>query len=54
MHAPQIVMIALYALGLGIAIEEHGKPKSGTHNVWITLVATALVAAILWWGGFWG
>lgn len=54
MHAPQIMMIALYALGTGTTLAKHGSPETGSHNVFVTIAATALSAGILWWGGFWG
>jgi len=53
MSAPQITMITLYAIGLGVAFAQHGSPKSGTENFWITAAATGVAIGILWWGGFW-
>ena len=38
------------AISLGIAMQEHGTPKTGTNNVWIQLIA--INVAILTWGGF--
>lgn len=52
LHAPQLVMLALVFASLGIAAAEHGKPKTGTHSFWITLIAIAINLAILRWGGF--
>ena len=49
---PQIVYLLLLALGLGITMEQHGKPKTGKHNFWVSLIAAALSFAIVWWGGF--
>jgi len=49
---PQIVYLLLMALGLGIAMERHGKPKADKYNFTIDLISTALSAALLWWGGF--
>lgn len=53
MHAPQIVTIVLWMLSLGIAIEQHGKPKTGNHSVGPSLVSVVIHFAILYWGGFW-
>lgn len=53
MSAPQVVLVAVFALGVGIAIADHGKPKTGTNNAWATIIGTAITAALLWWGGFW-
>ena len=54
MRAPQIIMIVIFALGLFISLENHGKPKQGTDNFFLTLLGTAINIALLWWGGFWG
>ncbi len=53
MKAPQWIYIGLLAFGLVEATIKHGQPK-GEYNAYHTLVATALVALLLWWGGFWG
>jgi len=52
MTIPQILMIAIYMLSLGINLAEHGKPRAGTYNFWSALIATAIAFAILIWGGF--
>ena len=52
MHAPQITLIALFALGLGISLAQHGKPRKPM-NAWDSVIGTAATVAILWWGGFW-
>lgn len=52
MEAPQITLLALWALNLGVDLAQHGKP-SGNHNIFNTLIAMAIVGAVLWWGGFW-
>ena len=52
MKAPQIILIIIYALGLGISLEQHGKPKTGTESFWKSLLATAIIFALLIWGGF--
>ena len=52
--AAQIIMIVLYAMGLGINAAKHGEPREETkYNFWATLVCTILVVALLAWGGFW-
>lgn len=48
---PQITMIALLALGLGASIADHGKPRSA-QNAWVSLISTALMAGLLYAGGF--
>lgn len=52
MGAPQIILIIIYVLGLGTTLAQHGKPKTGTENFWKSLFATAIVFALLIWGGF--
>lgn len=49
---PQIIYLTLMFLGLGIAIEQHGKPKEGITNFWVTFLATAISVSLLAWGGF--
>lgn len=52
--AAQIIMIVLYAMGLGISAAKHGESKEETkYNFWVTLICTILVVALLAWGGFW-
>jgi hypothetical protein len=50
---PQITMIVLYALNLGIAMALHGKPKTGENNFWVQFIAINISAALLYYGGFW-
>lgn len=54
MVIPQIILAGLILLGLGVEMERHGKPKKGKENFWITLSSSAIIAGLLWWGGFWG
>lgn len=51
---PQIAVITICAMGIGISLEQHGKPKEGVENVWTTIIATAVFMALLWAGGFFG
>lgn len=50
---PQIIVIVLWALGLGYTISKHGDPKIGKHDFWSDLFCIAVYSALLWWGGFW-
>jgi LPXTG-motif cell wall-anchored protein len=52
MHTPQIIMIILIVLGVGVDLERHGKPKTGEHNIGWSLFGAAVTVALLWWGGF--
>jgi len=49
----QIVMIVWLAMCVGIGLVQHGKPKQGYYNALIYLLSMALIAYILWSGGFW-
>jgi hypothetical protein len=53
MGAPQIIMIVLLALGVGISIASHGKPRPPHHGI-ASAVGAGVTAALLWWGGFFG
>ena len=50
MKAPQIIMIALLGMGLGM----HGEPREGTYSFPIQLVSTLIEIGLLIWGGFFG
>lgn len=52
-YLPQILIIILFSLGIGLEWANHGTAKNGTHDVWNELISTLIVIAILWWGGFW-
>ena len=51
---PQIVWIALTAMGLGCTAVKHGQPKEGNENFWTSLIANGIVALLLYYGGFFG
>jgi hypothetical protein len=54
MGAPQIIWLVLIGVSLGGDIARHGKPKTGTYNANHSVIAVALGAGLLWWGGFFG
>lgn len=53
MSAPQITLIALWAVGFGLAAAKHGQPETGKHTALAPLIGIGITAGILWWGGFW-
>lgn len=53
MGAPQVAIIVLYTLSVGLVWARHGMPRKGNHNVFMSLISCAIVAGILWWGGWW-
>lgn len=52
MGAPQIIIIAIYALSVGIDIAKHGEPKTGRYNAAASLIGSAIGLSLLYWGGF--
>ncbi len=54
MGIPQVLIILIYAMGLGINLARHGQPKTDTYSFGAALVSTGIVFALLWWGGFFG
>ena len=49
---PQIIVIVLYILSLGLALGKHGQPRNDKYNFGVTLIATSIMIALLYWGGF--
>jgi len=49
---PQLTLLAIYAMSLGMAISKHGEEKIEKNNAWHTVLATILILSILNWGGF--
>lgn len=54
MRAPQIILLGMYLLSIGMALAKDGQPKEGNHSFVATVVAAGIVCGVLWWGGFWG
>lgn len=44
--------IALTLVGLGIALEGHGKEKKGKESVWMHIVSVIVTYSLLYFGGF--
>ena len=49
---PQIIMIALYVMSLGLCAVKHNKPREDKYNFWAALIGTAINITILKCGGF--
>ncbi len=49
----QIVMIVWLSWIVLIGLIDHGKPKTGKNNFFISLLSAAFMAVILYTGGFW-
>ena len=50
----QIVMIVWLSWVVLIGLLSHGTPRTGKNNFFISLFSSAIMAAILYTGGFWG
>lgn len=51
---PQVTIIALYALSLGVTLALHGKPRTGKHSFFTGLFGASLTLVPLYFGGFFG
>lgn len=54
MKAPQIIMIALMAMNLGINLVKNGEPKDETYSFPVSLISIVINVGLLIWGGFFG
>jgi len=52
MHIPQYIYAGLSIIGLMAESYKHGKLKTGKHDVWTSIIATVIISALLFWGGF--
>jgi hypothetical protein len=51
MKTPEIILIVLWSLGLLFAAYSHGKPKQGEHNIFVNIIALAIIISLLMWAG---
>ena len=54
MRAPQIIIIVLFAICLGMSLANNGKAKIRKESFGMTCVSVAIYTTLLWWGGFFG
>ena len=52
MGIPQIIMITLLGMGLGMHMIKNGEPREGVYSFPIQLVSTLIEIGLLVWGGF--
>jgi hypothetical protein len=52
MGAPQIILIVLLGISLLINAYMHGKPETGTYNIFVSLLNAGILIWILIAGGF--
>ncbi len=50
---PQITVIVLTAIGLGVALAVHDKPREGNHNFFLRSGKAIVLIWLLYMGGFW-
>lgn len=46
-----ITLIVIYALSLGVNLQQHGQPKEGKHSFWVALVSTGIVMFLIYMAG---
>ena len=52
---PQIIMLVIFTLGLGINLAKDGQYKTEEkYSFGVSFVATVINVAVLYWGGFFG
>ena len=49
---PQMILLFLFFMSLGVSIAKHGQPKEGNYSVRDNVISLAIVITLLWWGGF--
>lgn len=49
---PQIILLVLTMLGLGINLVRHGQPKEGVESFWVFFSSSIILFSLLYWGGF--
>jgi hypothetical protein len=51
MKAPQIIWLCITSANLLITAYLHGNPKIEQHNIFVSLIVSAIELFLLWWGG---
>lgn len=51
MNIPQIIVIVMFSLNVGISLAKHGQSQ-GRYSFWATLISVAIWVGLLTWGGF--
>ena len=49
---PQIIWVILMCINLGMSMMQHGEPREGRNNAWVTALSLAIIVPLLYWGGF--
>ncbi len=54
MGIPQIIILVIYMIGLGMSLANDGEVRMKKESFWLSLVSCGIMLALLWWGGFFG
>lgn len=49
---PEIIMLMIHAVCWGIALVKHGEPEEGKHNIFNSMIGSAIALGLMYWGGF--
>lgn len=52
MHIPQVLVLMLLALDIGVTLAKHDQPRTDKYNVFVTAFGHVILVALLIWGGF--
>jgi len=52
MGAPQIILLVVVGISLMLESYLHGQPKTGTYNVFSSILGKFILLSLLTWGGF--
>lgn len=53
-HWPQFAYLCLLTVGVGMVFAKHGTPRTGNVDAFSSVVASALIVTILYYGRFFG
>lgn len=49
---PQIIVIVLFTLSLGMSLADDGKMKTKKESFFASLISSGIMLFLLYWGGF--
>ena len=49
---PQLIVLILMAMNLGMALVKHGEPTNMKYNVLTSFLGNVITIGLLYWGGF--
>ena len=54
LHAPQIIILILMAIGMGVSLARYGERKRDCYDFSDILFGPTITFGLLYWGGFFG